>query len=82
MLYLEGDNPDHLTMFVPHQAQSEVRIIDSLISPSFLKSLCLTFLQIGVYDVLDVVQRLYKFLHRVAVILGAGLMTIGTVSRY
>ena len=76
MVYLEGDNPDHLAMFVPHQAQSEVRIIDSL------KSLCLTFLQIGVYDVLDVVQCLYKFLLRVAVILGAGLMTIGTASRY
>ena len=76
MVYLEGDNPDHLAMFVPHQAQSEVRIIDSL------KSLCLTFLQIVVYDVLDVVQCLYKFLLRVAVILGAGLMTIGTASRY
>ena len=34
MVYLEGDNSDHLAMFVPHQAQSEVLIIDSLM---FLK---------------------------------------------
>ena len=54
MVYLEGDNPDHLAMFVPHQAQSEVPIIDSLILPRFSKSSYLAFMQICVYDALDV----------------------------
>ena len=82
MLYLKGDNPEHLAMFIPHQAQSEVLIMDSLILPCFSKSFYSTFMEICVCDALDVVQCLYKFLHRVAVILGAGLMTIGTASRY
>ena len=82
MLYLKGDNPEHLAMFVSHQAQSEVLIKDSLILPCFSKSFYSTFMEICVYDALDVVQCLHNFLHRIAVILGAGLMTIGTSSRY